>query len=270
MPGATLFLQSNQDIRVGGRQVERQYQYTLQTPDLEQLGRLGPAGARAYLTLPEIADVSSDQQNSGLFVECHYRPRYGFAPGPDRAGGRQRALRCFRAAPGLHHVQIDQPVSRGAGARTAVVAGPDFLDKIYMQTPRGSSVPLSAFSHFTQGITPISLPHQGQFPATTISFNLTEGVSLNDAMLAINKAEAGDRPAANITASSRARRKRFRIRSRNQPILILTALLAVYIVLGILYESLIHPLTIISTLPSAGVGALMAMVLFNRSSHHRA
>jgi multidrug efflux pump subunit AcrB len=123
-------------------------------------------------------------------------------------------------------------------------------------------VPLSTFAHFTQGITPISLPHQGQFPATTLSFNLAPGVALSDAVDAINRAEVEMGLPANITGKFAGTAQAYQDSLKNQPILVGTALLAVYIVLGMLYESLIHPLTIISTLPSAGVGALMAMVLF--------
>jgi multidrug efflux pump subunit AcrB len=139
---------------------------------------------------------------------------------------------------------------------------PDFLKTIYVQTPRGTDVPLSTFAHFTQGITPISLPHQGQFPATTLSFNLAPGVALSDAVNAINRAEVEMGLPAIITGKFAGTAQAYEASLRNQPILIATALLTVYIVLGMLYESLIHPLTIISTLPSAGVGALMAMVLF--------
>jgi len=121
---------------------------------------------------------------------------------------------------------------------------------------------LSAFAHFTQGITPIRLPHQGQFPATTFSFNLAEGVALSDAVVAINRAEVEIGLPAAITGKFAGTARAYQEALDNQPILIGTALLAVYIVLGMLYESLIHPLTIISTLPSAGVGALVAMVLF--------
>jgi multidrug efflux pump len=139
---------------------------------------------------------------------------------------------------------------------------PDFLKTVYVQTPRGLNVPLSTFTQYTEGVTPISLPHQDQFPATTISFNLMAGVSLDDAMLAINKEEANIGLPTIITGKFAGTAKAFQDSLKSQPMLIATALLAVYIVLGILYESLIHPLTIISTLPSAGVGALMALVLF--------
>jgi len=131
-----------------------------------------------------------------------------------------------------------------------------------VQTPRGTSIPLSTFAHFTQGLTPISLPHQGQFPATTYSFNLSENVPLSDAVAAINRAEIEMGMPATLTGKFAGTARAYQESLSNQPILIGTALLAVYIVLGMLYESLIHPLTIISTLPSAGVGALMAMVLF--------
>jgi multidrug efflux pump len=139
---------------------------------------------------------------------------------------------------------------------------PDFLKTIYVQTPRGTDVPLSTFTHFTQGTTPIALPHQGQFPATTISFNLQENVALSDAVNAIKRAELEMGLPATITGEFAGTARAYQDSLKNQPILIGTALLAVYIVLGMLYESLVHPLTIISTLPSAGVGALVAMVLF--------
>jgi multidrug efflux pump len=139
---------------------------------------------------------------------------------------------------------------------------PDFLQKIYVQSPRGLSVPLSTFSHFTQGITPLALAHQGQFPSATVSFNLVAGYSLSDAVLAIQKAEINMGMPAGITGKFAGTAQAFEDSLSTQPILILTALLAVYIVLGILYESLVHPLTIISTLPSAGLGALIALVLF--------
>jgi multidrug efflux pump len=141
-------------------------------------------------------------------------------------------------------------------------SSPEVLDKVYVQTPRGIEVPISSFAHWSEGITPLSLPHQGQFPATTMSFNLSDGYSLSDAVLAINKAEINMGLPTTITGSFAGTAQAYRDSLSNQPILIGMALLAVYIVLGMLYESLIHPLTIISTLPSAGIGALIALVLF--------
>jgi multidrug efflux pump len=138
---------------------------------------------------------------------------------------------------------------------------PQILRRIHVQTPRGVSVPLSAFARFSQSTTPVSIPHQGQFPASTISFNLREGVSLDDAILAINETVANLGAPASLTGKFAGTAQAFQQSLSSQPILILTALLAVYIVLGVLYESLIHPLTILSTLPSAGLGALIALVL---------
>jgi multidrug efflux pump len=262
MPGAQLFLQNSQDIRIGGRQSNAQYQYTLQTPDLDQLAYWGPRVLARLSTLKELQDVSSDQQNSGLSsnvkIDRDTAARLGLtAQAVDSAlydAFGQRQVSTMYESINQYHVVL--------ALEQQWWQAPDFLDKIYIQTPRGVSVPLSTFSHFTEGITPISLPHQGQFPASTISFNLTDGISLDDAILAINKAELAIGLPATITGSFAGTAKVFQDSLSSEPILIGTALLAVYIVLGILYESLIHPLTIISTLPSAGVGALIAMVFF--------
>jgi multidrug efflux pump subunit AcrB len=263
MPGAQLFLQNSQDIRIGGRQSNAQYQYTLQTPDLQSLAQWGPRVLARLSTLHQLSDVSSDQQNSGLSsnvkIDRDTASRLGLtAQAVDSAlydAFGQRQVSTMYESINQYHVVL--------ALEQQWWQSPDFLNKIYVQTPRGISVPLSTFTKFTEGITPLSLPHQGQFPATTISFNLTEGVSLDDAILAINKAELSIGLPSTITGSFAGTAKAFQDSLANQPILIGTALLAVYIVLGILYESLIHPLTIISTLPSAGVGALMALVLFH-------
>ena len=262
MPGAIMFLQNAQDVRIGGRQGNAQYQYTLQAPDFQSLAVWGPRVLERLSTLPEIADVSSDQQNSGLssnvIIDRDTASRLGLtAQAVDSAlydafGQRQVSV-MYKSINQYHVVLALQP---------RWWESPDFLKTIYVQTPRGTDVPLSTFTHFTQGITPISLPHQGQFPATTFSFNLNEDVPLSDATVAINKAELEMGLPATITGRFAGTALAYQSALQNQPILIGTALLAVYIVLGMLYESLIHPLTIISTLPSAGVGALVAMVLF--------
>jgi multidrug efflux pump len=262
MPGATLYLQSQQDLRIGGRQSNAQYQYTLQTQELDQLNLWAPRVLDKLSALPELVDVSSDQQNSGLssnvIIDRDTASRLGLtAQAVDSAlydAFGQRQVSTMYKSINQYHVVL--------ALEQQWWESPDFLEKIYVQTPRGLSVPLSAFAHFRQGITPVSLPHQGQFPATTISFNLPDGVSLSDAVLAINKAELQMGLPTSITGSFAGTAQAFQDSLSSQPILILTALLAVYIVLGILYESLIHPLTIISTLPSAGVGALIALVLF--------
>jgi multidrug efflux pump len=262
VPGATLFLQNSQDVRVGGRQGNAQYQYTLQAPDFATLSIWGPKLLDRLSAVPEIADVSSDQQNSGLssnvIIDRDTASRLGLtAQAVDSAlydAFGQRQVSVMYKSINQYHVVL--------ALQQQWWESPDFLRTIYVQTPRGTDVPLSTFTHFTQGITPISLPHQGQFPATTLSFNLAENVALSDAVTAINRAEVDMGLPANITGKFAGTAAAYQEALNNQPILIGTALIAVYIVLGILYESLIHPLTIISTLPSAGVGALVAMVLF--------
>jgi len=262
VPGATMFLQNSQDVRIGGRQGNAQYQYTIQAPDFALLGEWGPKVLERLSALPEIADVSSDQQNSGLssnvVIDRDTASRLGLtAQAVDAAlydAFGQRQVSVMYKAINQYHVIL--------ALQQQWWSSPDFLNTIYVQTPKGTDVPLSTFTHFTQGITPIRLPHQGQFPATTLSFNLNEGVSLSDAVSAIDHAEVEMGLPASITGKFAGTARAYQEALDNQPILIGTALLAVYIVLGMLYESLIHPLTIISTLPSAGVGALVAMVLF--------
>jgi multidrug efflux pump len=262
MPGATLYLQANQDVRIGGRQSSAQYQYTIQSQDLNALADWGPRVLEALQQVPEIADVSSDQQNSGLssnvVVDRDTASRLGLtAQSVDSAlydAFGQRQVSTMYKSINQYHVVL--------ALEQQWWESPDFLQKIYVQSPRGLSVPLSTFSHFTQGITPLALAHQGQFPSATVSFNLVAGYSLSDAVLAIQKAEINMGMPTSITGKFAGTAQAFQDSLSTQPILILTALLAVYIVLGILYESLVHPLTIISTLPSAGLGALIALVLF--------
>jgi multidrug efflux pump len=262
MPGAQLFLQSNQDIHIGGRQGNAQYQFTIQTQDLSLLAAWGPKLLDRLSKVPEITDVSSDQQNSGLsenvVIDRDTASRLGLtAQAVDSAlydAFGQRQVSTMYKSINQYHVVL--------ALEQKWWSSPEVLDKVYLQTPRGIEVPISAFAHWSEGLTPLSIPHQGQFPASTISFNLADGVSLSDAVVAINKAEIDMGLPAQITGTFAGTARAFQDSISNQPILILTALLAVYIVLGILYESLIHPLTIISTLPSAGVGALIALVLF--------
>src|SRR5215469_3774371 len=262
MPGAQLFLQNSQDIRIGGRQSNSQYQYTLQSQDLGLLDEWGLKVLDRLRKIPQIADVNSDQQNSGLssnvVIDRDTASRLGLtAQAVDSAlydaFGQRQVSTMYRAI-NQYHVVL--------ALEQQWWASPDFLNQVYVQSPRGLSVPLSAFAHFTQGITPISIPHLGQFPASTISFNLLPGVALSDAVDLINKAELDMGLPTTMTGKFAGTAQAFQDSLKTQPILIGTALLVVYIVLGILYESLIHPLTILSTLPSAGVGALIALVLF--------
>ncbi|HEU5021202.1 MAG TPA: efflux RND transporter permease subunit [Bryobacteraceae bacterium] len=262
MPGATLTLQASQDLRVGGRQANAEYQYTLQTEDLSLLALWAPRVLNRLRQLPEITDVTSDQQNSGLSenvtIDRDTASRLGLtAQAVDTALNSafgQRQVSTMYKAINQYHVVV--------ALEQKWWESPDVLNQIYVHTPKGTDVPLSTFSRFSEGITPLSLPHQGQFPATTISFNLAEGAVLADAEAAISKVEEDMGLPTNVVGKFAGTAQAFKDSMSNQPMLILTALLAVYIVLGILYESLIHPLTIISTLPSAGVGALVALVLF--------
>jgi multidrug efflux pump len=262
MPGATLFLQSNQDIRIGGRQGNAQYQYTLQTQDLNLLNEWAPRVLARLQVLPEIADVSSDLQNSGLSenltIDRDTASRLGLtAQAVDSAlysAFGQRQVSTMYKSINQYHVVL--------ALEQKWWSSPEVLSKVYVQTPRGIEVPISSFAHWSEGITPLSLPHQGQFPASTISFNLSDNVPLSDAVTAINRAEIEMGLPTSVTGKFAGTAQAYQDSLSNQPILIGTALLAVYIVLGILYESLVHPLTIISTLPSAGIGALIALVLF--------
>lgn len=262
MPGAQLFLQNSQDIRIGGRQSNSQYQYTLQCSDLALLTQWGPRLLARLSRQPEITDLFSDQQVSGLSsnvkIDRDTAARLGLtAQAVDSAlydAFGQRQVSTMYKSINQYHVVL--------ALQQQWWQAPDYLDKIYLQSPRGISVPLSTFAHFSEGITPLQLPHQGQFPATTISFNLAEGYTLQDAVNAITRAEIEMSMPQTITGSFAGTAKQFQDSMATMPYLILTALLVVYIILGMLYESLIHPLTIISTLPSAGLGALMALVLF--------
>jgi multidrug efflux pump len=262
MPGATLFLQSQQDIRIGGRYSNAQYQYTLQTQDIGLLAEWGPKVMERLRRIPELVDVSSDQQNSGLSanvtIDRDTASRMGLtAQAVDSAlysAFGQRQVSTMYKSINQYHVVL--------ALEQSWWESPQVFDKVYVHTPRGTDVPLSSFAHFSEGLTPLSLPHQGQFPSTTISFNLPEGVPLGDAVIAIHRAELEMGLPASITGTFSGTAQALQDSLSTQPMLIATAVLAVYIILGILYESLIHPLTIISTLPSAGVGALIALVIF--------
>ncbi len=263
MPGATLLLQTSQDIKIGARISNAQYQYTLQTQDLDQLSQWSNKMLAKLQTLPEITDLSSDQQTAGLSsyvtIDRDTASRLGLtAQAVDAAlydAFGQRQVSVMYKSINQYHVVL--------ALEQQWWENPDFLQRIYVQSPRGLSVPLSAFSKYRDASTPLQLPHQGQFPASTISFNLEDGVSLSDAVAVINKAAIEIGMPASITGKFAGTAQAYQDSLDSEPILILTALLAVYIILGMLYESLIHPITIISTLPSAGLGALMALSLFH-------
>ncbi|OQS40277.1 multidrug transporter subunit MdtC [Chromobacterium haemolyticum] len=259
-PGAQLFLQAVQDIRIGGRASNAQYQYTLQGDDLTQLREWTPKVQQALMKLPMLADVNTDQEVKGLQTTLVF----------DRDA---------MARLGLTQAQVDAALNDAFGQRQVSTIynalnqyrvvmevapqywqGPDGLDSIFLQTPGGQPTPLSAVARWAPGNTALSVNHQSQFAAATVSFNLPPGAALSDATDAINQALAGVGLPSSIHGSFQGSAKTFQASLDSQPLLILAALIAVYIVLGMLYESVVHPVTILSTLPSAGVGALLAII----------
>ncbi|MBX9268507.1 multidrug efflux RND transporter permease subunit [Chromobacterium violaceum] len=259
-PGAQLFLQSVQDIRIGGRSSNAQYQYTLQGDDLNELREWTPKVQLAMSKIPFLADLNNDQEVKGLQTTLAF----------DRAA---------MARLGLTQAQVDSVLNDAFGQRQVSTIynplnqyhvvlevapqywqGPEGLRDIYLQTPGGQPTPLSAFASWQPTHAALSVNHQSQFAATTISFNLPPGYSLSDATQAIDAAIADIGLPSGIHASFQGTAKSFQASLDSQPVLILAALVAVYIVLGMLYESVVHPITILSTLPSAGVGALLALM----------
>jgi len=261
VPGASLFLQAVQDLRIGGRLGNGAYQFTLQGDDLTQLAEWAPRMMRKMQSLPQVVDVSSDQQNRGLqaslVIDRDTASRLGITPQMidnvlyDAFGQRQVST-TYTDLNQYHVVMEVAPEFRQE---------PQTLQQIYVQSNTGAQVPLAAFTHFAPSTTALAVNHQGLFPAVTISFNLTPGVALGDAVTAIEAAEREIGLPAGIRATFQGTAQAFQSSLANEPILILAALVAVYIVLGILYESYIHPLTILSTLPSAGVGAILALLI---------
>ena len=265
VPGATLFLQAVQDLSIGGRTSRTQYQYTLQDSDIDELNRWAPRLLAALQKLPMLRDVASDQQTSSgmlsLTIDRDQAARFGIQPAAvDQAlydaFGQRQAAQFFTQANSYHVILEITP---------ALQRDPDSLNKLYLKSAlTGEMVPLSAMTKYdTQHVTYLSINHQGQFPAVTLSFNLAPGAALGDAVDAINRASAEMRLPATITGNFQGVAQAFQSSLKTQPYLILAALVAVYIILGMLYESYIHPLTILSTLPSAGAGALLVLVLFH-------
>jgi multidrug efflux pump len=262
IPGATLFLQAVQDVRVGGRGSNAQYQYTLEDADLQELNRWAPQLLARLQKLPQLRDVSSDQQNKGLqsyvAIDRDTAARLGVQPAMidntlyDAFG--QRQVSTMYKSINQYHVVLE--------VAPQFQQSPEGLRNIYVTGAGGAQIPLSAFAHYEQRNSALAIPHQGQFPAITMSFNLAPGASLSDAVKAIDGVEAEMHFPASIHASFQGTAAAYQQSLANQPVLIFAALFAVYIVLGMLYESYIHPITILSTLPSAGVGALLALLVF--------
>jgi multidrug efflux pump len=261
VPGATLFLQAVQDVRIGGRMSNAQYQYTLQSTDLNELNAFAPRMLVKLRTVEGLRDVATDQQNRGLqaslVIDRDTASRLGILPQliDDTlydAFGQRQVSNIFTPL-NQYHVILEVP--------PAYQQNPDALKSIYVKSTTGKQVPLSAITHFSAGTTPLAVNHQGFFPAVTLSFNLAPGVALGDAVANIQAAERQMNMPASIRASFQGTAQAFQASLASQPILILAALVTVYIVLGVLYESFIHPITILSTLPSAGVGAILALLL---------
>jgi multidrug efflux pump len=260
--GASLFLFPAQDIRVGGRQSQSTYQYTLQSDDLTELRLWEPRIRYAFSQLPELADVNTDAQDKGvqttLTVDRDAAARYGLTPSAidtalNDAFGQRQVSTIYNP---LNQYKVVMEVA------PQYWQSPEALKDVYVINKSGDPVPLMAVAHFGPTNTPLSVNHQGEFAASTISFNLPEGVSLSQAQHAIDDAMARLGVPNDVHGSFQGTARAFQQGLASEPWLILAALITVYIVLGVLYESYVHPLTILSTLPSAGVGALLALLIY--------
>ncbi len=266
VPGAILYLQVQQELQSGGRGSAAQYQYTLSDENLDELNNWAPlllARMRDQSVMPELRDVNSDQQNQGLaanlLIDRDAASRLGITASAidqvlyDAFG--QREVSTMYTALNQYFVvmEVDPKFQRS----------PDALNGIFIKSSTGSMVPLSAIAHFEQQRTALQVNHQGQYPAVTLSFNLAPNVALGDAVASLEKLQREMNMPTSIHATFQGTAQDFQTAKKNIPWLIAAAVLAVYIVLGILYESLIHPFTILSTIPPAGVGALLALRLFN-------
>jgi multidrug efflux pump len=260
--GITLFLQAAQDIRVGGRGTRTQYQYTLQAADLDELRVWAPRLLDRMRKIGDLKDANTDQQTAGLELDVDIdrdqASRLGVTPQLiddtlyDAYGQRQVATTFTE----LNQYRVVLEV------KPEFSQNPDALSKIFVPTAGGGQAPLSTFAKTRRGTTPLAINHQGQFPSVTLSFNLAPGKSLSDAIREIGAAEREIGLPASVHGSFQGTAQAFQSSLSSEPLLILTALIAVYVVLGMLYESYVHPITILSTLPSAGLGALLALLLF--------
>jgi multidrug efflux pump len=259
--GITLFMQPVQDLTVEDRVSRTQYQYSLEDPNVEELDTWAPRLVDKLQTVPELTDVASDQQSRGLraqlVIDRNTAARFGITPQMiddtlyDAFG--QRQVSTIFTQLNQYHVVME--------VRPDLQLDPGSLKDIYVRPPNGSPVPLSAFTHFEPATAALAVNHQGQFPVVTLSFNLARGAALGDAVRALEQAKQEIGMPASIQAGFQGTALAFQSSLTNEPLLILAAVVTVYIVLGVLYESYIHPITILSTLPSAGVGAILALLL---------
>ncbi|HKE31719.1 MAG TPA: multidrug efflux RND transporter permease subunit [Candidatus Angelobacter sp.] len=261
IPGATLYLQSAQDLQIGGRFSNSQFQYTLQSENLDDLRQWAPKVLAKLRTLHEVLDANSDQQDHGLeaqvIVDRDTAARLGITAAQvdavlGSAFGQRQVSIMYRQLNQYHVVMEVAPEFQ---------QGTDALANIYVRSSKGTEVPLSGFAHYQPSNAPLQVNHQGLWPAVTLSFNLAPGVALGDATKVIQNAMREIGVPASIRGNFQGTAAAFQSSLANEPWLILAALITVYIVLGMLYESYIHPITILSTLPSAGVGAILALLL---------
>jgi multidrug efflux pump subunit AcrB len=261
--GVRFFMQSGQDISIGGRLSRTLYQYTLTDTDPDELNHWAPILERAMKKLPELQDVASDQQvaapHIGVVIDRDAASRLGVSPSLidatlyDAFGQRQVAT--MYTAKNQYKVILE--------VEPQFQDDPAALSKIYVAGPNGAQIPVSAFAHFTSKIEALSVNHQGQFPAVTLSFNLAPGVALGQAVDSIQALTAKLRVPGTLDGSFQGTAQAFQASLSSTPLLVAAAILVVYIVLGVLYESYIHPITILSALPSAGVGALLALMILH-------
>jgi len=264
IPGLRVYLQAAQDVTVGARFSKTQFQYTLQDADLNELNAWAPKILDKLKSLPQLRDVATDQQNAGttltLKIDRDMASRFGIQPQliDDTlydAFGQRQVTQFFTQVNTYWVIEEVLPSLQG---------DPATLDKIYIRSPTTNQmVPLSAFAKWTTApVAPLSISHQGQFPAVTLSFNLAQGVALGQATAAVQQAMQELQLPRGLTTTFQGNAQAFQDSLTTVPLLILAALICVYIILGVLYESFIHPLTILSTLPSAGFGALATLMLF--------
>jgi len=254
-------MQPVQDLTVEDRVSRTQYQYTLEDANAAELNLWTTKLMDKLRTLPELRDVATDQQTEGsqatLVIDRVTASRLGITPQAidnalyDAFG--QRQISTLFTQLNQYHVVLE--------ALPEFQRNPAKLNDIYVPSARGGAVPLSAFTHFESGSIPIAINHQGQFPAVTISFNLAPGAALGEATKAVEKAQKELEMPLSVQANFEGTAEAFQASLQNEPLLILAAIITVYIVLGVLYESYIHPVTILSTLPSAGVGAILALLV---------
>jgi len=262
VPGATLFMTPQQDVQIGGRSGNAQFQYTLQGDNLQDLLAFAPLVEQRLRRVPELQDVNSDLQNralkAGLVIDRDTASRLGLTPQKidnvlyDAFGQRQIST----MYKGLNQYHVVMEVAQ------QFQQSPDALQNLYVQSSTGREVPLSAFTHYERSLTSLAVAHQGQFPAITLTFNLAPNVTLGEAVVAVQNVVRTMVVPATIHPSFQGTAQVFEASLSSEPYLVLAALVTVYIVLGILYENYVHPITILSTLPSAGVGALLALLVF--------